>query len=185
MTLKRQTSDLAATGDEINRWHRKLFRIKPSNHLFYQYYKVHYSLNLPGDLSDSEMAFIWTSKKKLEMFHKDLFSIIRAWCALGRHSQRLQIPLYVKYQPKKKIWPWVWVNLAYQRADDAQMTLVRPRNLWKDSARAPCVNEAHIFWGKFCLGFSKLTHFQNFEQFPKFCHIFKILSYFQYDSDSV
>ena len=66
------------------------------------------------------------------------------------------------------------------------MTRRRPGNFLEgECARAPCVNDVGIFWGKFCSGydarlkFSKLTHFQNFAWFSNFCPIFKILPNFQ------
>ena len=65
------------------------------------------------------------------------------------------------------------VNLAYQRADFVRASFVNDARtsrifLEGERARALCVNDARIFWGKFCSGndarlkFSKLTHFQIF-----------------------
>ena len=86
--------------------------------------------------------------------------------------------------------PWPRVNLAYQRADFARASFVNDARtsrkfLEGERVRAPCVNDAQIFWGKFCSGndarlkFSKLTHFQIFAQFSKFSQIFQILPEFQ------
>ena len=93
---------------------------------------------------------------------------------------------------KRLIWSILRprVNLAYQRADFARALFVNDARtsrkfLEGERARAPCVNDARIFWGKFCSGndgrlkFSELSHFQIFARLSNFCPIIKFLPDFQ------
>ena len=58
------------------------------------------------------------------------------------------------------------VNLVYQRVDFARASFVNDawtsRNFVEgERVRAPCVNDARIFWGKFCSGYD--ARFKIFE----------------------